>query len=818
MLQPRLVIDLEKGRKAGSTNKKHKYLARYYDAKGNLKYIWPKDYHHTTGALGDKTLHSADEIAKEHFKRHASHLHDKLHLIWSAGVHGHTEERHTKPEDHGVAVAPGSATPGKVNRRNIRGDRPEREATTAARAVKLSPEAIDPALAARVPEMKKPRAKFKTDKATGRKMPVRQADPGLREDPDIVAREISESHRKKIRPFPAWATAKFYGDTNRPAEQRLLDELQSRPATTLLTLGTAVPENPKIADKVQREWANEIRKLAQSVASAYRTTAKYSAAEKKDQDEGRSEYHKQSDAKAYLRMRTDELVTHAEDALLKLLDSYQADPDDAHQRFDALAYTAIKRAMIDASRSHLKEAKGFVPFEDNEAEVSQAVSGAKFLSPDEEMELQQVRKPARRILRHLMEEMPEAYKRVLEARLWLDPASSERADDAGEHDEQEKMRVRRESMGERAAHELTVKLQKKGKDGRGWTGKGSIASKYSSWLNPETGQHVDLSRLGRHQAKEYLEHWYEGALHYLRDHLTEPEDGSSNKLDADTRAALRRMNVPGVRTKDQAGELVSRYLQLQAKVASRYRRAQAESTSSADTPAHIAQLRDHTKRLTEANRVLRDHGAGFKQAKHDLQDQLRKPVASLASLRQDFLPAAPKKNPKPVKVPEGHDIPLTLSGKTPKTPRKAPKAKEAAPSTPKAAPAPKKAAGGVYAGVHVHSTKLPIPADDNTFGKTGLSGKVVHALWGELTGGQYPSLAHFADHVIKPVWDAHGGMGAYSAEAAVKKYLAPMLNELKKRGVVETFGKSFGEIPDLRKSVLDAAYALDLELRMLEAL
>jgi hypothetical protein len=61
-------------------------------------------------------------------------------------------------------------------------------------------------------------------------------------------------------------------------------------------------------------------------------------------------------------------------------------------------------------------------------------------------------------------------------------------------------------------------------------------------------------------------------------------------------------------------------------------------------------------------------------------------------------------------------------------------------------------------------------------------------------------------------------MGAYSAEAAVKKYLAPMLNELKKRGVVETFGKSFGEIPDLRKSVLDAAYALDLELRMLEAL
>jgi hypothetical protein len=163
-------------------------------------------------------------------------------------------------------------------------------------------------------------------------------------------------------------------------------------------------------------------------------------------------------------------------------------------------------------------------------------------------------------------------------------------------------------------------------------------------------------------------------------------------------------------------------------------------------------------------------------------------------------PKGEKKDPrgastKPAKAPEAKKP--TSGTPKPKAARKTdpgasgtekkPRAKPAAKRDPKPAPkaekkpaAPAKAAPKKHsAGFGYHDKELPF-ANDEKETKSGLPGKVIHALWPLLRDGNHKSLDHFSDDIMKQI------MGEdYDKKTAVNTYLKPMLKELKRHGIVE---------------------------------
>lgn len=363
----------------------------------------------------------------------------------------------------------------------------------------------------------------------------------------------------KVEAFPQYAIDKFGG------EQQLLDELQRRPATTLVTLGKYAPTQKKVQDALYQEWRGVIRGLSMRAFDAFRVSNYYRDLQTADTSAGRSEHSENSLARKYRNDRLNDLNQEGAALLFNAAQGYIAskNPDD---RFDAFANEQIKNGLYDKSRKDITEAGGsFEPIaSDADADALAHKYGAGLtqveLSPEEMADLTRTQREAKRILtKQLMsEKFPETYRKVFLARLWLDKPSSAATEQAKiEH---------REEIGQAPVQSFE----------RPFTGPDGISSVYPKLKDPKSGKIIDMQKLSAQAQTYYLGKWYEDAKDMLIRQLSVPGKTSDESDEAGDKRVLTT-----------SGQALKRWLELKASLLAGNKRMVAERTQHPVVPLSL---------------------------------------------------------------------------------------------------------------------------------------------------------------------------------------------------------------------------------------
>jgi hypothetical protein len=403
-----------------------------------------------------------------------------------------------------------------------------------------------------------------------------------------------------LKPFPAWVVAKFRD------EQEMLDLLQKKPMSTMITLGLFKPKtwSTKMHEQLHREWAPLLVGLSRRDFDAYKYTENYEHFRKEDETDGGNRVNK------YRRDVMQDLMQNGVEQLLTLAHKYQA-TDKPNDRFDRYAYAIIDRTMRRESAKQAIHEKTFMPIvhEGNMEEAARRQGGKEPLSPPEMVELSRVT-PAARVAFHRIfhdPHMPETYKRILAARLWLDDSSA--AEATAFHERGEEAEAAIDAAADTGVE--VVRPRSTGKWMREFTGRAdSLAEVYPEWTDPKTGNVVDMTKTPQKTQFRRLSAWWAEARGWLLRELSVPlarvdphplagvspkqqripeaEWRGTNIIDAPVELALlsaeekQFFTAAGwpkteARVLTSEGKAVKRYLELETKLARENRRRWTEA-------------------------------------------------------------------------------------------------------------------------------------------------------------------------------------------------------------------------------------------------
>jgi hypothetical protein len=368
----------------------------------------------------------------------------------------------------------------------------------------------------------------------------------------------------KVAKYPVWVVAKFRD------EMELVDQLQRRPATTMLTLGHNVKNNDDIK-QIKEEWAGAIYKMAQSI-SGY-TSFTTHGEEMKQHDEAQGKHHTSKDSafNSYRRKVVSDLIKEGHSQFEEMVLHYKpsTSPND---RFDKYISASVYRAMKNAAAEFAKQQGLYVPLVDEHDEedgnAASAVLTSKEIDPHEAAEHAQLDKQARGIIKRQLDAMPEAYRRVVQARLWLDEHGEE--DERAYHEEDDK------KYGLPIAQARRERQDKDDTWTRAWTGPKGIASKHAKWTDPVTGKRVNISKMDEKEQRTFLQGLYEEGLKKLRDGLVVHQQHDETLGVAERLTSAAGLKAPRRYTPTNEGRIVQRWLELEAKLSSNHRRRVAE--------------------------------------------------------------------------------------------------------------------------------------------------------------------------------------------------------------------------------------------------
>lgn len=348
-------------------------------------------------------------------------------------------------------------------------------------------------------------------------------------DPIVLARALLERNlygkkakkpeagQKRVGEFPSWVRDKFR------SEQEMLDHLQNKPTTFLVTIGVMkpTPHTRKINKRLMEEWAPIIYRMCRNDAAAVKFTKLYDTWRAHDQSQGIDSTHPESKVRNYVLQVTSDLASEASELFLKLAYKYEWSTN-ANDRFDKLTYVLLHNHVKTLSTRWANEHGSQVPIV-HETDIEEAANQQRQaipLSPDEQAELQRVTPIAREALARVFNSntMPETYTRIISAHLFLDDLVFEQ------------QKISERSAGRDAValeHELAGKELPRFKRDigtwrRNWTGKDSIAQRYRYWTDPRTGAQVDMHALDTSTQFRKLTTWYDEAISRVQRELSVP--------------------------------------------------------------------------------------------------------------------------------------------------------------------------------------------------------------------------------------------------------------------------------------------------------
>lgn len=386
-------------------------------------------------------------------------------------------------------------------------------------------------------------------------------------DPLVYSTGLADKVRVKAEAFPDYAVDKY------ESEQNLLDALQQRPATTLVTLGHYDPKSAKTQAMLKDEWYGVIRGLARNAFDAYKVGDYYNRLRIQDTAQGRTDNSPTSLVRQYRRECMSDLI---QQGFLELYASADAYIPTRHSddRFDKYAYEEIKNALYAHSLENVRNSGGsFEPIvSDADAEAIVRKQGQGItqveLSPEEVADLHSTQREAKKVILTFMHssKFPETLRKVFMSRLWLDDESKE----------QEKIE-HRASIGQADVKNFE----------RPYTGPDSIAEKYGKLKDPKSGKVIDFRKLSPQAATYYLAKWYNEAQELLANHVSKPVP------------SIDEEDAIGKRTLTGAGKAVKRWLTLKTALLSSNKRL-----PPVDRYQHPVVLADLTKPYVPSSRVV----------------------------------------------------------------------------------------------------------------------------------------------------------------------------------------------------------------------
>lgn len=431
-----------------------------------------------------------------------------------------------------------------------------------------------------------------------------------------------EGAARRLTNFPSWVVAKFKD------EQELIDHLQNKPATFMVTTGIFKPASTtnKFNKRLMEEWAPVIYRMCRHDADALKATKTYEAWRAKDQERGIDSTHPESAVRNYVLQASSDLASAGKELFLKISQSYQWSTE-SKDRFDRYAYVTVNNKIKTLSAAWASEQGTLDPIV-HETQIDDAANRQRQsapLTPQEMAELHRVTPVARAGLARVFNDQntPEAYTRIIGAHLFLDDLVLERQRIDERAAERDIVATEAEAKG------VSVKRveRREGTWRRNFTGKDSIAAQYPVWTDPHTGATVDISKLSQKQQFRKLSQWYEEAVDRVKRDLAVPlAQGRSVMPEAEwhtgrietiahpheysaeeklTYAALGKpKKVPLVLTNE--GRAVMRYLQLEGRLADTAHRRWTGATDPLEEDRSL----DPTKRARPAYKTpeQRFHG------------------------------------------------------------------------------------------------------------------------------------------------------------------------------------------------------------------
>ena len=397
----------------------------------------------------------------------------------------------------------------------------------------------------------------------------------------------------RIEGFPAWAIDKFED------EQALLDKLQKQPVTTMLTLGKFRPSKwtTKLNEHLSKEWDHILLGLARDDFDGYKYTAKYEQYTKRDERDGIDPNSDHSRVRKYRKTVVDEHFQEARLSLMELAHKYRAS-EKKNDRFDKLAYATIRNQLKRRTRNDAIKDRTHVPIvrEGDVEEAARKQGGKEPLSPREVTELKESTPLAKMAIHRILQTMPEAYGRILSARLWLDKP----ADELKQLDAKGAALEAKIMEAEEAGTTITRVRRAPGTWMRNLTGKDSVVEQYPTWTDPHSGEVVDLAAMTKTSQFRQLDRWWNEARAHLLRNLSvpvkrhEPTDSPAHIPDSEWKDGGYHVEVPvdqkdmtneellthlamgapltQTRVLSSEGKAVRRYLELETKLARENRR------------------------------------------------------------------------------------------------------------------------------------------------------------------------------------------------------------------------------------------------------
>jgi hypothetical protein len=407
-----------------------------------------------------------------------------------------------------------------------------------------------------------------------------QALPPLADDTDATfyAIELSDAIMADKNAAPDWVHEKY------PSQQKLVEELRQRPATTLLSLGvvSAASASREFKNQLMLEWKPIIRGVARKNAMAMSETTHWQALADTDaskprrrDDDDPSRGAPRSMVGDYIRVTTDEFASHGTLTMLTALQGYTPKLGDPQDRFDKLAYTVLKFAVRDRAREeqrHQGAITAFLP--DNIAPDNDVrMMSTQPLKPDDAAELARVTPTALTVLATALrgKDLHPTYRRVLAARLWLSDPGGVEAGEVQAHGEYVESRIHHATVNNEAAEYDRRKTWH-----RNWAGPNGVEAAHATWVDPETEKVVDLREMPEATKRRLFAKWYQHGLTAILKEISKTGvEGKDAVPESVIQSALGLKVHPDSVDRlrlNQKGVALKRYLQLESKLAADSRR------------------------------------------------------------------------------------------------------------------------------------------------------------------------------------------------------------------------------------------------------
>ncbi len=204
-------------------------------------------------------------------------------------------------------------------------------------------------------------------------------------------------------------------------EGELEEALQARPYASQMTAGT-FRATPKNESRLFDEWKNDIYRIARNaVKEALVHSKTYQDRYTADHASQIDPYNQGSSASGFLKEQTQELYQVMSAKFIELAREYEPKPDDKNDRFDKWMLSKMSWGSRHYTEGQAKRHQAELPIDIHEAsDVS-----ARELSPLDVADYKKYAPLAKQYLEAAVESLPESQRKVIQMRLWLDSPESE---------------------------------------------------------------------------------------------------------------------------------------------------------------------------------------------------------------------------------------------------------------------------------------------------------------------------------------------------------------------------------------------------------